>query len=69
MQLWPVRWERQMKIAHTGKVRKVYKTDADNWCIEIVRSDTGVKGITKYIGFKCRPNVEIGNMVYRGQEI
>lgn len=58
-----------MIIAHTGRVRKVYKTQADNWCIEIVRASTTAKGITKYIGFKHRPNVEVGDMVYRGQEI
>lgn len=58
-----------MKIAHTGRVRKIYKTHADNWCIEIVRTGTAARGITKYIGFKRRPNVEIGDMVFKGQEI
>lgn len=58
-----------MKIEHTGKVRKIYKTDADNWCVEIGRTDTTVKGTTKYIGFKRKPKAEVGDMVYKGQEL
>lgn len=61
--------ERYMIIAHTGRVRKIYKTHTDNWCIEIIRTNTTVKGTTKYIGFKRRPDVKVGDMVYRGQEI
>lgn len=58
-----------MIIAHTGIVRRVYKTHADNWCIEIKRTDTQAKGVTKYIGFKSKPNVSVGDKIFRGQEI
>ena len=56
-----------MIIAHTGIVRRIYKTHADNWCIEIKRTGTQAKGVTKYIGFKSKPNVSAGIRFLKGR--
>ena len=58
-----------MKIAHTGKVRKIYKDATGFWCVEIKRTHTETRGITRYIGFKTKPKIKEGDRIYSGQEI
>ena len=57
-----------MKIQHNCIVQKVYKNpDTEKWTVVAARIDP--RGETKYIGFKGKPKVRVGQVLCKGEEI